>query len=76
MDTLTIAPCANGHVLVTQHCDRATARAALAAYVTATDTDPHFNQITAAHESYEFVSLADHSVTAIATIEPSLLAAL
>ena len=76
MHTLTIDPVATLPVLVTDHCDRATARAALAAYVTATDTDLQLNQITAAHESYDLVSLAHHGVTATATIEPSPRAAL
>jgi|GEM_PF-6614302 len=76
MHTLTIAPTTTLPVLVTDHRDRAAARAALAAYVTATDTDPQLNQITAAHESYDLVSMADHGVTATATIEPSSRAAL
>lgn len=71
MHTLTIAPTTTLPVLVTDHPDRATARAALAAYVTATDTDPQLNQITTAHESYDLVSLAHHGLTAAATIEPS-----
>lgn len=76
MHTLTIAPGATGHALVTDHCDRPAARAALAAYVTATDTDPQLNQITTDHESYDLISLAHHNVTATATIEPAARAAL
>jgi hypothetical protein len=58
-------------VIVTDHHDRVTARAALDAYVSATDTDPQLNQITADHESYDLVSLSHHSVAATATIEPA-----
>ncbi|PBA68900.1 hypothetical protein [Mycobacterium avium] len=71
MHTLTIAPTTTLPALVTNHPDRATARAALAAYVTATDTDPQPNQITTTHESYDLVSIAHHGLTATATIEPS-----
>lgn len=72
MHTLTIAPVAPAPTIVTDHADRATAVAALGDYLTATDCDPIVNQVTADHESYDLICLAQQRVTATANIEPTL----
>lgn len=70
MHTLTIAPAASP-IVVTDHADRDTALAALGIYLTDADCHPISNQITAQHESYDLICLAQQRLAATATIEPT-----
>ena len=71
MHTLTIAPGAPASpIVVTDHADRHAAVVALGMYLTDADCHPIANQITADHESYDLICLAQQRVAATATIEP------
>lgn len=70
MYRLTVDPAGHSTAVVSTHPDRKTAAAALADYLTAHDCDPVPNQLTADHQSYNLVSLAEQHVIASATIEP------
>lgn len=70
MHTLTITPAAASSI-ATDHADRDTALAALGIYLTDADCHPIPNQITAHHESYDLICLAQQRLAATATIEPT-----
>lgn len=72
MHTLTIASAAAAApITATDHADRDTALAALWIYLPDADCHPIANQITAEHESYDLICLAQQRLAATATIEPT-----
>lgn len=69
MYRLTIDQAAHRPAVMSTHPDRKTAAAALADYLTAHDCDPLPNQLSAAHQSYDLMCLAQQCVVTTATIE-------